>query len=214
MSAVGEYGFDGGQFDVPAGGGLVQPLRRHGDAGQPAEDGAQRAGRLPLGREQAAQIAAEFLGEGEQGEGLRGGREIDDEQVVRLGEGGVAQGAQQRELLGAGERGDLLGVQAGGAQEVEDVGRAFLERGEVVPETGGGVGTPGGEIRGDPSRRRARLRAEGRAEGVGAVGAEDEGAGALRRAAASAVAAARVVRPLPPGPVIRMVRMGVNGTCA
>lgn len=34
------------------------------------------------------------------------------------------------------------------------------------------------------------------------------------REACRAVAAATVVRPEPPGPVIRMVRMSVNGTCA
>ncbi len=76
---------------------------------------------------------------------MRGGRKIDDEQVVQLGEGGVAQGAQERQLFGARERGDLLGVEPGGAEQIEGGGGAFLEGGEIVAESGGGVGPPDGE---------------------------------------------------------------------
>ncbi|CAM5297665.1 hypothetical protein SVIOM342S_08228 [Streptomyces violaceorubidus] len=154
-------------------------LGRHGDAREPAEDGAQGAGGLPLGREQAAQTAAQFLGRGEQGEGAGRGREVDDEEVVRLGEGGLAQGAQQGEVLGAGQRGEVLGVEAGGAEQVERGGGAVLEGGEAVAEALGGVGAPDGEAGFDGGRRRAGAQAERGAEGVVAVGAQEEGAGAL-----------------------------------
>src|SRR4051794_18786520 len=177
--AVGEDGLDRAEFGVPAGGGLVQPLRGHGDAGEPSEHGAQARGGLALGREQTAQVAAEFLGQGEKGEGLLGGRQVHDEQFVPLGERRVAQGPQEGEFLGAGEGGDLLGVQTGGAQQVEHVGGTVLEAGEIIPETGGGVGTPGGEVRGDPGGGGARCRAEHRAQGVGAVGTQHQGAGAV-----------------------------------
>ncbi len=176
---VGEDGLYGGQFDVPAGRGLVQPVGGHGDAGQPAEDGAQGAGRLPLGREQTAQVAAQLLGEGEQGEGLRQGREVDDEEVVALAEGGVPQGAQEGQLPGAGQRGDLLGVQPGGAEQVQDVRGAALEGGEVLAEAFGGVRAPGGEVRGGLDGGRSGRGAQCGAQGVGVVGAEQEGAGAV-----------------------------------
>src|SRR5690606_39939883 len=114
-----EDGRQGGGLEVHGGGGFAPPVggRRH--PGEAAAHGAQGAGRLPFGREQAAQVAAEFTGEGEQGEGALGGREVDDEEVVLLRQGRVPQGAQQGELLGAGQRGQFVGLQAGGAAQVE-----------------------------------------------------------------------------------------------
>ena len=66
VPAVLDDGRDGGQFDVPAGGRLVQPLGGHRDPGEPAEDGPQRAGRLAFGREEPPQIPPQFLRETEQ----------------------------------------------------------------------------------------------------------------------------------------------------
>ncbi len=169
-------GLHGGEFVLPAGGGLVQPGGRHRDTREAAEHGAQGAGRLPLGREQPAQIAAELLGEREGGEGLGGGRQVDDHGVVRAVVGGVAQGAQQGQLLAAGQRGELVAVEPVGAEQVEGSGGTFLQGEQVVPEAVVGGEVPGGEPR-------VRVRpAEHRAEGVGAVGGqhEDPVAGARR----------------------------------
>lgn len=98
---------------------------------------------------------------------------------MRLGEGGLAQSTQQGEVVGPGQRGEFLGVEAGGAEEVERGGGAVLEGGEGVPEALGGVGAPSGEAGFDGGRGRAGAHAECGAEGVVAVGSEDEGAGAL-----------------------------------
>ncbi len=171
----------GGEFQVPAGRRLVQPLRGHRNTGEPTQDGAQGAGRLPFGREQPAQVAAEFLGQGEEGEGLRGRGEVDDEEAVLLRQRGVAQGAQQGEFLRAGQRGEFLRVEAGGAEEVQCGGGAFLEGGEVRTEVPGGVGAPGGEVRGGFDRGRAGRDAEGGAEGVRRVGGQHEGVRAVGR---------------------------------
>lgn len=176
--AVGEDRLDGGQFDVPAGARLVQPLGGHRHAREPAEDGAQGARGLPLRRQQPAQIAAELLGQGEEHERLGNGGQVDDEEVVGLGERGVAQGAQQGEFLGAGQGGDLLRVQRGGAEEVERGGRALLEGHEAVAEARGGVRSPGGEAGCGLDGAGAGRDAEYGTEGVGAVGAEHEGAAA------------------------------------
>src|SRR5690606_15417001 len=127
-------GLDGGELEGPAGGGPVRPAGGQRHPGEAAEHGPQGAGRLPFGREQAAQVAAEFTGEGEQGEGALGGREVDDEEVVLLRQGRVPQGAQQSELLGAGQRGQFVGLQAGGAEQVECGAGAVLQGGEVLPE--------------------------------------------------------------------------------
>ena len=85
MPASSISGLHGGQFEVPARGGLVQPLRGHRHPGELGEDRAQRAGGLALGRQEAAQIAAQLLGQGERGEGLGGRREVDDEQAGFVG---------------------------------------------------------------------------------------------------------------------------------
>ncbi len=98
---------------------------------------------------------------------------------MRLGERRLAQGAQQGQVVGAGQRGEFPGLETGGAEEVEGGGGAVLEGGERVPEALGGVGAPGGEARFDGGRRGAGGHAERGAEGVVAVGAEEEGAGAL-----------------------------------
>lgn len=94
---------------------------------------------------------------------------------MAVGEGRVPEGTQEGELLGAGQRGDLFGVEAGGAEQVEDRGGALLEAGEVVAETGGRVGPPGGEPLPDLDGHRPRGHAQDRAEGVGPVAAEEEG---------------------------------------
>src|SRR5690606_11773842 len=146
--------------------------------GEAAEHGPQGAGRLPFGREQAAQVAAEFTGEGEQGEGALGGREVDDEEVVLLRQGRVPQGAQQGELLGAGQRGQFVGLQAGGAEQVECGAGAVLQGGEVLPEVRVGLDAAGGEPRGCLDGCGPDGHPQHRAQGVRPVGAEDEGAGA------------------------------------
>ncbi len=204
-AAVGEEGLDGGELEVEAGGRLVDPLRGHRDAREPPEHRAQRAGGLPLGRQQAAQDAAQFLGQGEEGERARGGGKVDDEEVVVvLGGGGVPQGAQHGEFLGAGKGAGLLGRQTGGAEQVERTARALLQRGEVGAEPRVGIDPPHGE----PGHVRVP---EHRPQGVpGSV--PTSSVRAPSRAAANAVAAATVVRPLPPGPVIRRVRMRLNAT--
>ena len=65
-----------------------------------------------------------------------------------------------------------------------------------------GVGAPGGQVRVRHRGGGRRWAGQGGAEGVGAVCAQEQGAGALA-GGRSAVAAATVVRPQPPGPVIR-----------
>ncbi len=97
---------------------------------------------------------------------------------VALGEGGVAQGAQQGQFPGAGQRGQFLRVEAGGAEEVEGGGGAVLEGGEAVAEALGRVGAADGEAFLDADRGRAGGGAEGGAQGVVVVGAEEQGAGA------------------------------------
>ena len=126
--AVGEHGLDGGELPVQAGRGLVQPVGGQRNAGEAAEEGAQGAGRLALGRQKAAQIAAEFLGEGEKGEGAGEGREVDNDEVGCrvVQEGGVAQGAQDGEFLGAREGDDLVGFEGRGAEEVQGGGGLLL----------------------------------------------------------------------------------------
>jgi hypothetical protein len=103
---------------------------------------------------------------------------VHDEEVVGLGEGRVPECAQEGQFLGAGEGGEFLGVQACRAQEFEGGGGAVLEGGEVRAERLRRVRAPGGEVFGDPCRCRSRRHAQGGAEGVGAVGTEEQRAGA------------------------------------
>lgn len=91
--------------------------------------------------------------------------------------GAVAQGAEQGELVAAGKRGEFLGVEAGGAQEVEGGRGLFLEAGEVLAEAVRRGETYRGETGFDGRRRRARRAGEGGAEGVRGVRREHEGAG-------------------------------------
>ncbi len=158
---------------------LVQPLRGHRYAREASEYGAQGAGGLAFRWQEAAQIAAELLGEAEQRERLWGRGQVDHEQVVRLGERRVAEGAQEGELLGAGERGEFLGVESGGPEEVQDRGEPLLEGGQVLPEAFRRVRPPCGESGGSLHGPGARGHAEHGAEAVRAVGAQHEGAGAL-----------------------------------
>lgn len=208
-AAVGEDGLHGGQLGVPAGGGLVEPVGGHRDAGEAAEDGAQGAGRLPLGREQAAQVAAELLGEGEQAECLGGGRQVHDQQLVPLAEGGVAQGAEEGELLGAGE-----GVSSSASRlEAPRRSRTFAARlWKAVRSSRKRAAASGRQAVRVGVRRvgSAPVAAPRTVPRVSVRSALRTRVGVPSAAARRAVAAATVVRPLPPGPVIRMVRMRVN----
>src|SRR5690606_15647283 len=175
---AGGAGLGGGGGGDPAAGAPGGGAGGRGHPGEGAEHGPQGAGRLPFGREQAAQVAAEFTGEGEQGEGALGGREVDDEEAVLLRQGRVPQGAQQGELLGAGQRGQFVGLQAGGAEPVAGGAGAVLQGGEVLPEVRVGLDAAGGEPRGGLDGRGPDGHPQHRAQGVRPVGAEDEGAGA------------------------------------
>lgn len=207
--AVVDHGLHGGELDVPAGRGLVQPLRGHRNSGQPPQDGPQRAGGLPFGGDQPAQVAAQLLGEREQGEGLRGGGQIHDEQVVPLAEGGVPQRPQQRELLGTGE-----GVtSSGSSREAPRRSRAAEARSWKPARSSRKLSAASGRQAVRVSLTRVGVAPVGTPRAAPRVSVRSPPSRRVRvpsRAAASAVAAATVVRPLPPGPVIRMVRMGVN----
>ncbi|GAA2490856.1 hypothetical protein GCM10010406_28730 [Streptomyces thermolineatus] len=109
----------------------------------------QGAGGLPLGGQQPVQVAVELLGQGERGQRLVHGRAVDDDGVPagRLpgtpcgpGQRGPAQGAQQGELLGAGEFGEFLGVQRPRAQEGQEGLRGALEVRRPAAEVPAGVG--------------------------------------------------------------------------
>ncbi len=190
---LGDQPYDG----VPVGDDEPRRRRVPGPSGRPPRTAPRRAwGRRRAGRGRgagrgppAARAGGDGAGSGavpragRAARGARRGREVDDEEFVvigALGEGGVAQGTQQGEFVGAGQGGEFLGVEAAGAEQVERGGGAFLEGGEVVPEPLRGVGPPGGEAGFDGDRcGAARGHPEHGAEGVVAVGAEEQGAGAL-----------------------------------
>ncbi len=129
------------------GGGVVELLGRHRDAGELGEHRAQRAGRLALGRQQTAQIAADLGGQGEQPERFGGGGHVDDDHVpVARGVFG-AQRVQQREVLGAGEFGEFVLVEGAGAEQVEGRAGPLLEGEEFLAETVAGVDAQGVQAR-------------------------------------------------------------------
>lgn len=107
------------------------------------EHRAQGAGGLAFRGQQAAQIAAQLLGQGEHGEGLAQRRQVDDEKLVAVVRpvalGGAAQGVQQGELAAAGEFGQLLGVEPVAAEQVEYRERLVLEGQEFGAEVLAGV---------------------------------------------------------------------------
>jgi hypothetical protein len=110
-------------------------------------------------------------GGADSGAAPRGGR--------ALGQRRVPDGPEEGQLLGAGQWSDLLGVQPGGAEQVEDGGCAALEGGEVLPEAVDGIGPPGGEVRGGFLRHRSRRGTQRAAEAVGAVGTQQQRADAV-----------------------------------
>ncbi len=182
---------------LPAAGGLVQLLGRHRDPGELGEHRAQGAGGLAFGRQEAAQIAADLGGQGEQPDRFGGRRHIEDEQVP--GARGVlgAQGVQQREGLGAGEFGEFVLVQGGGAEQIEGGSGAFLEGEELLAEALAGVDAAGVQAggyrgRGIRGRRRAqyglgRLAAGGQQQDARSPpGAGQGGRGGERGAARAA----------------------------
>ncbi len=131
----------GGEVGVPAGGGAVEPLGGHGDAGELRQHGAQRPGGLALGRQEPAQVAAQLSGQCEQGDGVVQGREVDDGQV-RVGVGCLAEGLEEGVPVAAGEFGELLAVEPGRAEQFEGGGGVLLEGEEFGAEVGAGVDAP------------------------------------------------------------------------
>jgi hypothetical protein len=98
---------------IPPRGSLVQPLRRHRHPGELPEHGPQGPGRLPLGRHQPPEVPAQLLGQGQQGQRPVERRHVDDDQIMGLGQHRVPQRPQQTQLLGPGQRRDLIRFQPG-----------------------------------------------------------------------------------------------------
>ena len=76
-----------------------------------AADGgrAQHGEQAALGRQQPVEVPAEHLGQGEQAQGLGGRGAVDDDEVPVAALGLVGQGGERGDLLGAGQRGELVG---------------------------------------------------------------------------------------------------------
>ncbi|MDH6227349.1 hypothetical protein M2169_004319 [Streptomyces sp. MJP52] len=165
-----QQGLHLGEFPVPAGGGRVEPVGRHRHPGQPAQQRPQRAGGLPFRREQPAQVAAQHARQGEEGEGLGGRREVGDQHVVGAGERRRAQVAQQSELPGAGQRGELVALQRARAQQVQGGAGPLLEGPQRVPEPPVGVGRAHREAGNAVGQETGRQ---------GVVAGQQQGAGAL-----------------------------------
>jgi len=127
---------DGGEFAVPARCGLVEPLGGHGDAGKLGEHRTQRACRLSFGRQQSGEVTAQLLREGEQGDGLRYGRQVGHDGVDGIGvlRGRLAQCVQQRKGVGAGQFGELLRVERICSEQVEQGAEPGLEGMGAGPE--------------------------------------------------------------------------------
>ncbi len=158
------------------GAGLEKPVAGHRHPGDGGEQRAQGAGGLALFGEQPGQVAVELFGQGEGGDqfgGLRGGHHQD------VGVGG-AQRPQQGELPGAGQRRELLGVQRGGADQVERRAEAWAELAECGAE-GLLLVHPGRrEVLGVPDGLLAEPDPEHGVDGaVRVVGGEQQGPAAL-----------------------------------
>ena len=129
----------------------------HRHTGRRRRRGPQHGEQPALGREQPVEVPAEHLGQREQAQGLGGGGAVDDDQVPVAAVGLVGERGEGGDLLGAGQRGELVGD--------DRVDTHRVEHPEQVVAHDLPVGLDGG-VRADRERVQAGLDLGGLAPGA------------------------------------------------
>ena len=194
----------GAQHEQHLGAGHRHAGGRRGGRAQHGEQAALRG-------QQPVEVPAEHLGQREQAQRLGGGGAVDDDEVPVAALGLVGQRGERGDLLGAGQRGQLLGDDGVDPHRVEHPEQVVAHHLPVGLDGGvradGRACSPGStSVVSRQVRRGGEVDVERVAEAVRGVGGHDQGA-QPERAARTAVAAAVVVLPTPPLPVKRTTRV-------